>query len=453
MTWKTNDSRSLVLTLSTLLVFSCVQVEPQPDFEKARSLVEQSTGHDSVFDPYDEPLSESELQSILADGLSLDEALRVALLNNRELQAEFQEIGIAHADWVQAQLLTNPSVDVLLRFPSNGGRGVLEATVGAELLDLWRIPVRTEAAKKSLEATVLRIARSAGVRLAQTRNSFYAVVAAEELHQLELENAELATRSFEAVQALHKAGASDALDVSLAHGPLLAAQLAVSTSRMEAANSKRELAKLLSLEQSVDGLNLIDSLPAPVTTEFDSEALVQRALESRLDLRAIANAVEALEIRVELERREAWGDASVGISGERPSGPEDNLIGPSLSLTLPIFDQNQAQVAKASFRLEQMVKLHEAAQIAVAQDVRASADRVNSASINLELYNQGLLPQSQLALDLAQESFEAGHIILLELIAAQRQSLDARKSLVTLKLEAATSASDLERVVGAPLPK
>ena len=80
-----------------------------------------------------------------------------SLVNNRDLQADFQEIGIAHADWVQSRLLSNPSLDFLLRFPTDGGLGMLEAIASMELLELWRIPVRSEAARKRLEATVLRM--------------------------------------------------------------------------------------------------------------------------------------------------------------------------------------------------------------------------------------------------------------------------------------------------------
>ena len=451
MTPMTHHNAIFALLLSVLLATSCVQVEPRPHFDKVRSLFEESTGRREVFDPYAADLTEEEISAIIGDGLSLDEALRVALVNNRDLQAEFQEIGIAHADWVQSQLLSNPSLDVLFRFPSDGGRSMLEATLGMELLELWRIPVRTEAARQHLEATVLRIARRAGERLAETRNTYYAAVAAEELLKVDQENVELAARSFEAVRDLHEAGAADAFDENLAHGPLLAAQLTVRTTRIDAANARRDLARKLSLDRSVDGLLLTDPLPEPAMAEVDSEALVQQALDSRLDLRAIASAIESLDARVTLERRKAWGDVAGGVTAERPAGSGGNLVGPAFNLSLPLFDQNQAQVARATFKLQQMVKLLESAQVTVAQNVRSSADRVNSASRSLVFYNEDLLPQAERSLELARESFASGRTTLLALVAVQRQLLEARRGHVTLRLEAATSSSDLERVVGAPM--
>lgn len=447
----THHRATLGLVLTVALATACVQVQPGPDFDRARDLVEESTGRQAVFDPDAPALTEDELSAILGDGLSLEEALRLALIHNRELQAEFLEIGVAHADWVQAQLLSNPSLDVLLRFPTDGSRSLIEATLGGNLLELWRIPVREEGAQQNLEATVLRIARRAGEQLGDTRRAYYVAVAAEELHGVAQENLELASRSFEAVKNLHEAGSADAFDENLAYGPLLAAQLEIRTTRIDAANAKRDLAKKLSIDRAVDGLVLTDPLPEPGNAPVDPEVLVQRALEARLDLRAIDMAIKSLDARLRLEQRKAWGDVGAGVSVERPAEGGDSLVGPALSLTLPLFDQNQAQVARAGFQLEQMIKLHESAQVAVAQDVRSSADRVIMASRNLVFYGEELLPQAQRSLELAREAYAAGRTPLLALVEVQRQLLEARRGHVTLRLEAATSASDLERVVGAPL--
>ena len=199
---------------------------------------------------------------------------------------------------------------------------------------------------------------------------------------------------------------------------------------------------------------MIDRLPGPARAEVDPEALVQQALSSRLDLRAIATAIEALDTRVRLERRKAWGDVAAGSSfAQQGSANGSDIVGPGLSLTLPIFDQNQAQIAKAGFRLEQMIKLHESAQVAVAQSVRASADRVSASSRNLAFYSEELLPQAELSLALSRESYAAGRTTLLALVEVQRQLLEARRGHIALQLEAAASSSDLERVVGTPLPE
>jgi outer membrane protein, heavy metal efflux system len=437
--------------LSFCLASSCVQVDPKPDFDEAHRLIEKSTGRKEAFDPYAPALTKEELSAILADGLSLDEALRLALINNRALQAGFQEIGLSHADWVQSQLLSNPSFDLLLRFPLAGGKSMLEAIIGMELLELWRIPARKEAARHDLEATVLRIARRAGERMAEARTAYLSAVAAEELHLVAQDNVKLAKLSYDSVKSLHKAGAADAFDENLALGPLLSAELVLRTTRIKAANAKRDLAKTISVDRPVDHLALTSPLPERAKAPDDTEALVQQALASRLDLQAFAIALKALDARLRLEQKKAWGDVFIGVSSEKATGSGNLSVGPALGLTLPIFDQNQAQVARAGFQLEQMVKLYESAQIKVAQNVRSSADRVRTSARSLEFYEKKLLPQAEKALDLARESYAAGRSTLLALVEVQRQLLVARRGHVALRLEAAASTSDLQRIVGAPL--
>lgn len=440
------------LLLIAAVTLACVEVNPDPEYAEARHLIEASTGRSEVFDPALPRLDGEELASMLADGLSLEEAMRLALVHNRELQAEFQEIGIANADWVQAQLHANPTLDVLLRFPSDGGRSMLEGILGLDLLDLWRVPKRTEAARHELNATVLRIAFQASERLAETRQAYFAAVAAEELLSVAEENLQLATRWLEAMQSLRAAGAGDAYDESLARGPWLSAQLHQQTLAVAAAEAKRELAKGLSLGQNIDALLLCDPLPSQSVPDFESETLVRIALESRHDLKAIEASVLALDSQVRLEEHRAFGELSAGPGVERPAGRGGSLIGPSLSLSLPILDRNQAQVARRAHELERRVQLHANAQVLIAQDVRSSAARVNAASRALEFYSQELLPHAQRSLDLIQASHGAGHASLEALIDAQARLLDVRAAQVRLRLEAAHAGAELKQALGAPIP-
>ncbi len=66
--------------LALLVLAGCASVDPEEDFERARTHIRASTGHAKVFDPQAAPLAPGEIERVLADGLTLDEALRLALL-------------------------------------------------------------------------------------------------------------------------------------------------------------------------------------------------------------------------------------------------------------------------------------------------------------------------------------------------------------------------------------
>src|ERR1700733_1564335 len=52
--------------------------------------------------------NEAEVAAMLAHALSPEDAVQIALLNNRSLQASFEELGISEADLVQSGRLPNP---------------------------------------------------------------------------------------------------------------------------------------------------------------------------------------------------------------------------------------------------------------------------------------------------------------------------------------------------------
>ena len=54
---------------------------------------------------------------ILDDGLSQDEAIALALWNNAQYQADLAALGFAHADLLEANMLSNPVFSIL--FPVN----------------------------------------------------------------------------------------------------------------------------------------------------------------------------------------------------------------------------------------------------------------------------------------------------------------------------------------------
>src|ERR1700676_1637066 len=61
--------------------------------------------------------AEAYVRSLLKRPLTPNAAVEVALLNNHELQATYEEIGIAQADVIEAGLLRNPLFSIERRFP------------------------------------------------------------------------------------------------------------------------------------------------------------------------------------------------------------------------------------------------------------------------------------------------------------------------------------------------
>lgn len=481
----------LVLPISCVAtLWGCAQVKPQADFARTRQLIGDRTGAEAVYDPDAAVLSEEEIETILADGLTVEEAVLLALLNNRRLQAEFMAIGAAKADLVQAGLLSNPTLAFSAQFPEGGGRSNIQASLAQNIADLWQIPKRKRAADAGLEEAILRVAHL-GTNLAQeTRMDYYRAKAAEELHGVAQRNLELVNKSHQTVKAQHEAGAVSLLDENLARGQMLSAELGVRDARLAAANAKRTLARRLSLPQSLDAVRLADSLPEFSEPALSVEGALELARNSRLDIQAVNQSVQSLWAKWELEKRKIFPDLTIGPSLERPerratpgrdvaadfvrsslangavTAPDiqsrserqkdrrqeiDLRLGPALTMTLPIFDQNQAQIAKAWHGYMRELKEYEALLIDIAHNIRSAVDDANTAQGNAVYYRNELVPQATRNLEFASASFRAGQTGILILLEAQRSALEAQRGLTNTLLEASTARARLEQEIGTRL--
>jgi outer membrane protein, heavy metal efflux system len=435
------------------LAAGCATVDPRPDFDRAREEIRATTGEQAVYDPEGPPLSAGELEAQLADGLGLEEATRLALLNNRRLQAGFMSLGVARSDFVQAGLLRNPSLSLAFLFPDTGGRARWAADLAGSASELWEIPRRQEVARADLERRILELSRFAGELVYGTKLSYFESVAAGEVRAVAAQSAELARGSLNAVRRQVAGGVATKADENLAESLSLAAELASRSARREEVESRRRLAALLSLEQDLLDVALVDPLPVRAWPELAREQLVEQALGARLDLRAAARGVSAAEEQVALERTRMLPDLTVGVSAERPEGGSsaDFLFGPGATVELPVFDRNQAQVSRAGFRLAELQKEHAALAAEIGQEVRAAVDRASIASSNAAFVRDDLVPQAERSAALAGRAYDLGDTILVTLLQAQGALLEARRAATASALEAALSVIEVERVLGVPL--
>jgi outer membrane protein TolC len=247
---------------------------------------------------------------------------------------------------------------------------------------------------------------------------------------------------------------------------------------------------LLSVEGDCRDVTLTDALPSTDTPLPAAEALVVLAREHRLDLRALREAMFAGDEEIRLEYMRIFPEISVGLSAERIEGrsvpgrdiaadfarsslrsgqlsapeiqtPDERaaekgqdiefMIGPNLSLTLPIFDQNQAQVARARYGLAKAVKSYEDLHLSIAQDIQIASAQAETLWAALTFYREELLPQAERSLEYTKAAWQAGTVDVLTLLSAQRNLLGIRRESISAHMKAALSLSDLERAAGLPL--
>ncbi len=119
------SARIMLCAVVLAALGGCATFSPDGGFGTVEKAVMARTGKDLAWvkAPEQRDNVEKRVAELLARPISADDAVQVALLNNRGLQAEFAELNIGEADLVQAGRLPNPRFAMMhASRPENGGR-------------------------------------------------------------------------------------------------------------------------------------------------------------------------------------------------------------------------------------------------------------------------------------------------------------------------------------------
>ncbi len=130
----------------------------------------------------------------------------------------------------------------------------------------------------------------------------------------------------------------------------------------------------------------------------------------------------------------------------------DSLLGPTLNITLPIFDQNQAQIAKAQFVAAQARKEYEVILDNVARETQEALVIARSASDLVTFFEQEALPNARSTVEVAQNAYRAGRLDVLALLDAERTLVAQREAYVVAERDYATALAEMRRATGGRFP-
>lgn len=437
-----------------LLLAGCAAVDPTASYDKAADHVRRATGETELYRPDDEGV-ERRFADQLADGLTLRESGQIALLNNREVQTAFLRIGIAEADLVQSGLFSNPSLSGVLKIPSGGGLVGLEGGLAQSISDLWQIPARRRAAEEERDRIILEVAKLVTDKLFEVREQYLKVVAAENAVEIAEGNQAVARQLLELAVDKQGAGSGNSIDVNTARSELLEKEVALRRAGIGVVEARARFIKLLGVPALDSAVQLKDQLPDAPKHSLSLSNLHAVAAEHRMDLLAARAAVDAAAARVKLQERMFLRTVEGGVEYERePRAAGDSSeisVGPALSIELPLFDQNQAQRARAEFLYTTAVKRLEGLQISVQQDVNVAYERHAELWSLVAFYEETVVPQQEESLQLAREAYQLGEVSLFAVLQAQTGFLNAREEQLKARLVAGAATIELERVAGLQL--
>lgn len=438
-----------------VLLIGCASVKTGQEWGMFQDLARDRTDQELLWEKSaeDQHVIRKEVEQLVSDGLSRHEAVRITLLNNRLLQSAFEEIGISSADLVQAGLLSNPNLGAVFRFLITSGTGTnIDADLFFPISDLWQLPFRKKAAVAQMEATIMRVGHMVTKTVAEAKRAYdrahYLNGARRETEEIlrrlkEIRDEVIIRRDF---------GFMSDLDIYRARAMVAETEVELARFEAEEAIVRSHLNRLLAL--GPDRLNY--EIRGEGIEEFlqllPLEDAIVYAMDHRLDVRMARFKVRQAEKELNLEKARILKHVSLGVSYERDSD-DSEVFGPGFDIQLPIFDQNQAQIAKAQYRIRRAWKELQALEGQVREEVTSDLERIQVHQVHLTRLREKIIPLREKAVQYTQAWVTAMQLNELYLMETQKELLQSRREHLHALMERKHALADLELHMGGKMPR
>lgn len=416
---------TLAIMLASVVAAGCAAMPGEAGFAEVQNTVARRTGERIQWNRgADEDADvQASVRRMLQQELKAGEAVRIALLNNRELQATFEDLNLAQASLVQAGLLSNPVFDVALGFPLEGGQIDLSFGIVQEFLSILYRPLRKQIAAAQFEAVKLRVAGTVIDLAAQARAGFYQVQAGQQRLEF-LRQVMWATRaSAEAARALYEAGNIPDLELAREQALYEESRLALAVAEFQAIQDREGLNALMGLWGEDTQWTVTPRLPEIPQAPLKVVNLEKRAVKASLSLGATRHEIRSAAAAVGFTNATALIPvAESGVDAEREEGEWE--VGPSFSVPLPIFNQGKVRLAAARSDLRRAQQTYWAQAVNLRSAVRAARATVGSARSRALHIEKVLLPLATRIVNHTRLQYNAMQVGVFQLLEAKREQIN-----------------------------
>lgn len=430
----------------------CASVNLSAGFPEVSAAVEERSATKIVWNRGTELDKEAaeKLRSLLQRKLTADDAVQIAMLNNRDLQAIYTELGVAQADLVQAGLFRNPIFDAAVRFPLSGGPPELALSVVVSFLDALYVPLRKRVAAARFEEAKLRVTGTVLDFVVQVRAAFYVHQANEQMLELRRTIVQALTASLEVSRRLHEAGNITDLDLARDRALAEASKLALRSAEVAARQSREQLNSLLGAWGEEAEWDIDRRLPEIPTQPLQVKGIERIALIRSIDLSNARQRIIAAGQQLGYDRATALIPAmEFGPSAEREEGWE---VGAVLAVPIPLFDQGQARIGRAVAELRRAQQEYYALGVRIRATARAVQERMLGAQDRALYYRDILLPLRERIVNEAQLHYNAMQIGIFQLLRDRELQIETGVAYVEALREYWLARADLEQISSGRLP-
>ena len=420
------------------LLAGCTGVSKEAAFSEVQQQVDESIGFTVHWNGDTGSAGEvtQTIKGLLSESLVTDAAVQIALLNNRRLQATYEEIGIAYAAVVEAGSPSNPAFhggatfglpqDPMTAHPVHDSY-VFE--IEMDFLSLLYGSMRKSVAKSEFEAAKLRVTAAVIDLAGQARTTFYRVQADKQMLDL-FSQVVLATQAgYEFASQLHEAGNIPELDLLLQHVLYERSELGLAAAKITLAESREQLNRLMGLWGAQTAWTVEARLPNVPAEPMDLNDVEKVAIENSIDLAIARRDIASIGKQLGVAKAMSLVPR-LEVGGELEQEDGAWRVGPALGFEIPLFDRNQGQRAAAAAALRQRQEEYHALAVEIRSAVRAAQRRLLTTRQTALSYQDEILPLQEKILEQVQLQYNAMQVGTPRLLLAKQQQIDAGRDYI-----------------------
>jgi len=399
--------------------------------------------------PEDAEIARDTVKRLLRRPLTADAAVQIALLNNRDLQAAYNALGLSEAVLVKASLPPNPTFSI--SDIAGGGAFEFERVVVVSILALATLPARSEIAGDRFQQAQLKAALDTLRVAAQTRRAYYNAIAARSLVRFLEEATASAETAAQLSRRLGESGAMNKLDQ--ARDQVFYADLTAETAsaRRRAVATREELIRWMGVWGGETNFRLPSALPSlpgrpRILAHVEVEAVARRVdlQMARIEVEVLAKSYGLNGATRFVNLLDAGGDAK---TAREPGGSTFNEYGGRVELQVPLFDFGEVRVREAEATYMQAVNRLMASAVKVRSQAREAYQAYRSAYDIAEHYRRDVLPLRKIISDEMLLRYNAMQVDVFALLAEARQRIASNTAAIAADRDFWLADADLRAVI------
>ncbi len=403
----------------------------------------------AVRTPEDADAVDASVKALLRKTLNVETAIQVALLNNKGLQAAFNELGLAEADLVGQSLPPNP-VFSISRIAGDGGSEIERQVVG-NILALATLPFRSEIARQRFRSAQLRAVLEVLRTAAETRRAYYRAVGGNELVGVLADAKSSAEAIAELAEKLGQTGSMNKLDQAREQVFYAEITADLASARQDAASSRERLARVMGLWDGNLNFKIPGRLPSLPQRPRSLPFIEVDAVSHRIDLQIVRIELDALAKSLSLTQASRFVTlldvAGIDRKTHDPEAPPFRERGFDIQFQIPIFDGGEVRVRQALETYNQAFNRLTEKAVNVRSEARDTYRNYRSLYDIAGHYQREVLPLRKVIADETELRFGAMQVDVFAVLVEARQRIASQRAATEAKRDFWQATADLQTAV------